>query len=215
MISPATRGWWRRAASQPSPCAATSSSASARGEMREVPVLQAHDRPPADASDGRLTQPCSGGPWASGPLVRHRSQACRVVPLLTCRSGGTITCVRRHRGSGCGSARADARRSAFGDCAGRLVEDRGLVGGAEPIARTRCVRVGARDAEVELAQLVDHRLEELGPPSRSSSARTRRRRSPSRWARPQLPSATMTGSTWMPASVSEYAARCPRRARRG
>src|SRR5215211_2923874 len=49
-----------------------------------------------------------------------------------------------------------------------------------------------------------------GPPSRRSSARTRSSRVPPRWSRPQLPSATITGSVWMPASVSEYATRCPR-----
>ena len=76
------------------------------------------------------------------------------------------------------------------------------------IAGKRRVRVGARHAEVEFAQFVDHRPDKLGAPSRSSSARIRNRCSPLRFARPQLPSATMTGRTCMPASVSEYAARC-------
>jgi len=47
-------------------------------------------------------------------------------------------------------------------CAAHLVEQRGLVGGAQLIAGTQCVRIGARDAEVELAQFVDHRRDELG-----------------------------------------------------
>ena len=55
-------------------------------------------------------------------------------------------------------------RSSLGGFAARLVAQRGLVGGAQLIARTRCVRVGTRDAEVELAQFVDHRRHELRAP---------------------------------------------------
>ena len=55
-------------------------------------------------------------------------------------------------------------RSSLGGFAARLVAQRGLVRGAQLIARTRRVRLGARDAEVELPQLVDHRRHELGAP---------------------------------------------------
>src|SRR6202042_884221 len=71
--------------------------------------------------------------------------------------GGTselmTSCERRVQG-----------RSAPGDLAGRLVEYRGLVGGPQLTAGTRCVRVGARDAEVEFTQFVDYRLDELRAP---------------------------------------------------
>jgi len=46
--------------------------------------------------------------------------------------------------------------------AARLVAQRRLVGGAQLIARTRCVPVGTQDAEMELTQFVDHRRLELG-----------------------------------------------------
>jgi hypothetical protein len=55
-------------------------------------------------------------------------------------------------------------RSSLGGVAARLAAQCGLVGGVQLIARARCVRVGARDAEVELAQFVDHRRHELGAP---------------------------------------------------
>lgn len=55
-------------------------------------------------------------------------------------------------------------RSSLGGFAARLVAQCGPVGGAQLIVRTRCVGVGARDAEVELAQFVDHRRHELGAP---------------------------------------------------
>ncbi len=55
-------------------------------------------------------------------------------------------------------------RSFLGGFAARLVAQRRLVGGVQLIARTRCARVGPRNAEVELAQFVHHRLYELGAP---------------------------------------------------
>jgi hypothetical protein len=55
-------------------------------------------------------------------------------------------------------------RSALGGFAARVVAQRGLVGGAQLIACTRCVGVGARDAEVELAQFVHDGRHQLGAP---------------------------------------------------
>src|SRR3954470_245934 len=43
---------------------------------------------------------------------------------------------------------SQARRSSRGGFAAQVVEQCGLVGGAQLLAGTRCVRVGARDAEV-------------------------------------------------------------------
>ncbi len=45
---------------------------------------------------------------------------------------------------------------------GRLAEHCGLVGGAQLLTGTRCVGAGVRDAEVEFAQFINHRLDELG-----------------------------------------------------
>ena len=136
-----------------------------RGPESPVPLRPVRRRrprlsPPRDAcarasstcSESRRTPRTAGAPSACPARVR----SCSTEPRPPSRT--TSTQCSRCTSSG----RADPRRSAFGDFAGRLVEDRDLVGGAQLIARTRCVRVGARDAEVELAQLVDHRPEELG-----------------------------------------------------
>ena len=66
-----------------------------------------------------------------------------------------------------------------------------------------------------LAQLVHESLDQLGTAVAEQLGTHPQLAVPSRWARPQLPIATMTGWVWMPASVSEYAARCPRVASSG
>jgi hypothetical protein len=101
------------------------------------------DRPPPGpegiAAIGHLEAAVTAAHWTDGIVRRFRDR------WPTLRSAGNSP------ESPVGS------RSLLGGFAARLVAQRGVVGGAQLIARTRCVRVGARDAEVELAQFVDHR----------------------------------------------------------
>jgi hypothetical protein len=103
--------------------------------------------------------------WIGWMYVSNNMTAWRNVQLEVCGSRSAIVLLQRSTKRNIRVDNVVRTMSSRTDSSRRPdLRVGGLVGGAQLIAGIWCVRVRARDAEVEFAQIVDHCFDEFGTP---------------------------------------------------